>query len=64
MFEDGARLDDILNVLKKKPTLDNDKTKKIIRISDESIRYDFRKSVGTDNVQIEFGLQKNMGVLP
>ena len=63
MFEDGVTLDDIMNVWKK-PTLDNDKTKKIIRISDESIRYDFRKSVGTDNVQIEFGLQKNMGVLP
>ena len=52
MFEDGARIDDILNVLKK-PTL-NDGDKKIIRVSDTAIRYESQKSVGAENIKFDF----------
>ena len=52
MFEDGARIDDILNVLRK-PTLDNDK-KKTEQISDTAIRYESRKSIGEDNIKFDF----------
>ena len=58
MFEDGARIDDILNVLKK-PTLDNDDDKKTFRISDTAIRYESKKSVGEDRFNFEFA--KNFG---
>ena len=52
MFEDGARIDDILNILRK-PTLDNDK-KKTEHISDAGIRYDIQRPVGEDNIKFEF----------
>ena len=59
MFEDGARIDDILNVLKK-PTLDDD-TKKNERISDASLRYENQRHVGDDNIKFDFA--KNSGGL-
>ena len=52
MFEDGARLDDIMNVLKP-PTLDDD-DKKNQRIPDTAIRYEVRRTVGDDSVKFEF----------
>ena len=62
MFEDGARLDDIMNVLKP-PTLDDEEDdKKKGRISDTAIRYITKKDIG-DNVQLEFTGQKNLGAL-
>ena len=56
MFEDGARIDDILNALKK-PTLDDDddNDKKNYRISDTGIRYDSqRPTVGETNIKFDF----------
>ena len=62
MFEDGARLDDIMNVLKP-PTLDDDEDdKKKGRISDTAIRYITKKDIG-DNVQLEFTGQKSLEAL-
>ena len=61
MFEDGARLDDIMNVLKP-PTLDNEDDKKKGRISDTAIRYITKKDIG-DNIQLEFTGQRNSEVL-
>ena len=51
MFEDGLKLDDIMNVLKP-PTLDNDKKKQ--PLSDAAIRYDLKKSLSEDNIKFEF----------
>ena len=63
MFGDGARLDDIMNVLKP-PTLDDDEDKKKERITDAGIRYASRKDiVGSDNVQMEFTGIRNSEVL-
>lgn len=53
MFEDGVRLDDIINVLKP-PTLDEDDDKKKQPIPDAAIRYEIKKSVGVDSVKFEF----------
>lgn len=53
MFEDGARIDDILNILRK-PTLDKNKDKQEQRISDSAIRYDSQKTVGEDNIKFDF----------
>ena len=61
MFEDGARLDDIMNVLKP-PTLDDEDDKKKGRISDTAIRYITKKDIG-DNIQLEFTGQKNLEAL-
>lgn len=52
MFEDGARIDDILNVLRK-PPLDGDK-KKIVYTSDAAVRYDRQIPVGEENIKFEF----------
>ena len=52
MFEDGARIDDILNVFKK-PTLDKD-NKKEQRISDAGIRYESRQPSGEDSIKFDF----------
>lgn len=63
MFEDGARIDDIMNVLRR-PTLDDDEeAKKNRRISDAAIRYDSKRTFGDDNIKIEFAGQKNLGGL-
>lgn len=51
MFEDGLKLDDIINVLKP-PTLDNDKKKQ--PVPDAAIRYDSKKTLGEDNIKFEF----------
>lgn len=55
MLEDGARIDDILNVLKKKPTTDDDKKDR--NDSDAALRYDFKKSPGDDIIKFEFTKQ-------
>lgn len=60
MFEEGARLDDILNVFKR-PTLDDKDDKKNRRIADTVIRYDSTKSLGEDSVKFDF--TRNSGVL-
>ncbi|MBR0289243.1 MAG: hypothetical protein IJQ82_09715 [Selenomonadaceae bacterium] len=60
MFEDGARIDDILNVFKK-PTLDKNKVKTEQGISDSAIRYESQKSVGDDSIKFDFA--KNSGGL-
>ena len=53
MFEDGATIDDLMNVWKK-PTLDDDDKKKY-RISDTAIRYDSqRPTVGETNIKFDF----------
>lgn len=59
MFEDGARIDDILNVLKK-PTLDKDE-KKNEHVSDTAIRYESRKPVSDYDIKFDFA--KNSGGL-
>lgn len=53
MFEDGAKLDDILNFFGKKPTLDDDENKNN-RIPDAAIRYDTKQSVGEYNIRFDF----------
>lgn len=53
MFEDGARIDDILNVFRR-PTLDDKEDKKDRRLSDTVIRYDSTKSFGEDNIRFDF----------
>ena len=58
MFEDGARIDDILNVLKK-PTLD--KGKQDTQVSDSAIRYESQKTAGEDNIKFDFA--RNSGGL-
>ena len=52
MFEDGARIDDILNVLKK-PTLDKSKDREN-QVSDSAIRYESQRPVGEDNIKFDF----------
>jgi len=62
MFEDGAKLDDIINVLKP-PTLDKD-DKKNRPVPDAAIRYEVsKKSFGDDTVHFEFTRQGNSEVL-
>lgn len=62
MFEDGAKLDDIINVFKS-PTLDDD-DKKNRPVSDAAIRYEVsKKSFGDDTVHFEFTRQTNSEVL-
>ena len=53
MFEDGARIDDILNVLRK-PTLDKEDKKNNPRISDTAIRYDSQRPVSDTGIKFEF----------
>ncbi len=62
MFEDGAKLDDIMNVLKP-PTLDKDDDKKDRRNFDAAIRYNSNRSLGDDTVKFEFAGQKTSEVL-
>ncbi len=62
MFEDGAKLDDIMNVLKP-PTLDKDDDKKDRRNFDAVIRYNSKRSLGDDTINFEFAGQKTLGVL-
>ena len=62
MFEDGAKLDDILNVLKP-PTLDKDDDKKDRRNFDSAIRYNSSRVLGDDTVKFEFAGQRNSEIL-
>ena len=62
MFEDGAKLDDILNALKP-PTLDKDDDKKDRCNFDSVIRYNSKRTLGDDMINFEFAGQKTLGVL-
>ena len=62
MFEDGAKLDDIINVLKP-PTLDKEDDKKDRRNFDAVIRYDSKRSLGDDTLRFEFAGQKTTEAL-
>ena len=63
MFDDGAKLDDIINVLRP-PTLDKDDDKKNRPVPDAAIRYTVtKKSFGDDAVSFEFAGQKTTEVL-
>ncbi len=62
MFEDGAKLDDIINALKP-PTLDKDDDKKDRRNFDSVIRYNSKRTLGDDMINFEFAGQKTLGVL-
>ena len=59
MFEDGAKLDDILNVLERPPLIGN-KNKQ--PITEAGFRYDSGQT-SREEVQIEFAGQKNLGVI-
>ena len=62
MFEDGAKLDDIINVLKP-PALDKEDAKKDRRNFDAVIRYDSKRSLGDDTLKFEFAGQRTMEAL-
>ena len=62
MFEDGAKLDDILNVLRP-PTLDKEDAKKDRRNFDAVIRYDSKRLLGDDTIKFEFAGQRTSEVL-
>ena len=62
MFEDGARIDDIMNIFKP-PTLDGNKDKKDNRITDTGLRYFSKEDFRDGNVQIQFMGQNNLEVL-
>ena len=62
MFEDGARLDDIMNIFKP-PTLDGNKDKKDNRVTDAGLRYFSKEDFRDGNVQIQFMGQNNSEVL-
>lgn len=55
MLEDGAKIDDILNVLKR-PALNND-DKKDRRDSEAALRYESNRSFGDDMIKFEFAKQ-------
>lgn len=56
MFEDGARLDDIINFFKK-PTSDDEEDKKNNRLTDSGLKFSSRKDFGDDNIQFDFSRQ-------
>ena len=57
MFEDGAKLDDIINALKP-PTLDKEEDKKDRRNFDSVIRYKSQRSLGDDMIKFNFAEQR------
>lgn len=59
MFEDGAKLDDILNVLERPPLIGN-KNKQ--PVTEAGFRYDSGQSA-RDNVQLEIAGQKTLEVI-
>lgn len=61
MFEDDAKLDDILNVLSS-PAVREDKNGRRTSDADE-LRYETKKSFGDDIIKFEFARQMNSGVL-
>ena len=62
MFEDGARIDDIMNIFKP-PTLDGNKDKKEVRTTDAGLRYFSKDEFRDGSVQIQFMGQNNSEVL-
>ena len=62
MFEDGAKLDDIMNIFKP-PTLDEDKDKKKERVSEAGLRITTKSDFGSENIQYDFARQMNSGEL-
>ena len=62
MFEDGARIDDILNVLRR-PTLDKEDDKKDARLSDDAVRYESNMPLRDTGIKFDFAGGKNTGVL-
>lgn len=62
MFEDGAKLDDIINALKP-PTLDKDDDKKDRRNFDSVIRYNSKRTLGDDMIKFEFAGQRALEAL-
>lgn len=63
MFEDGARLDDILNVLRR-PTLDKDTDdKNEVRLSDDTVRYESNMPLRDSWIKFDFAGQRNAEVL-
>ena len=59
MFEHGARIDDIMNVLKP-PTVEDDDDKKNRRVADTVIRYDSKATPGECSIRFEFARQVNL----
>ena len=62
MFEDGAKIDDILNVLRR-PTLDKEDDKKDARLSDDAVRYESNMPLRDTGIKFDFASGKNTGVL-
>ncbi len=62
MFEDGARIDDIMNIFKP-PTLDGNKDKKETHTADGGLRYFSKDEFRDGSVQIQFMGQNNSEVL-
>ena len=65
MFEDGARIDDILNVLRR-PTLDKDTDKKDprdARLSDDAVRYESNMPLRDTSIKFDFAGGRNAGGL-
>lgn len=65
MFEDGAKIDDILNVLRR-PTLDKESDKKDARdarLSDDAVRYESNMPLRDTGIKFDFASGKNTGVL-
>ena len=62
MFEDGARIDDIMNIFKP-PTLDGNKDKKETRVNETGLRYFSKDEFRDGSVQIQFMGQNNSEVL-
>ena len=65
MFEYGARIDDIMNVLKP-PVVedDDDNDKKNHRVSDTVILFESKASPGECSIRFEFAGQRNLEGLP
>ncbi len=62
MFEDGARIDDILNVLRR-PTLDKNADKRDARLSDDAVRYESNMPLRDTGIKFDFAGQRNGDVL-
>ena len=61
MFEDGARLDDIINILgKPKSDAGNNKDRPI---PEAAIRYETKRDFGEVSIKFDFAGQKNLEVL-
>ncbi len=61
MFEDDAKLDDILNVLSSPKTKADKKGRRAAE--GEELRYESKTSPGDDMIKFDFARQMNSGVL-